>query len=136
MSESRSVHRATGADFAERRESVWRLFVSPTIWAVHFIACYVTAAIWCEKFADASGDLGAAGTAIGVYTIVGLAAVGIDGWLAYRRHRMSDADTPHDADTPRARSGFVAFATMLLAGLSAVAILFVAVAAAVAGSCR
>ena len=30
-------------------ESLWTLFTGPVVWALHFLACYVGAAIFCEK---------------------------------------------------------------------------------------
>src|SRR5690606_23148142 len=35
----------------ERRASLWRLVAGPATWALHFLLCYVTAAVWCEKHA-------------------------------------------------------------------------------------
>jgi hypothetical protein len=51
------------------------------------------------------------------------------GWSGYRRHRHGTETPPHDADTSGDRHRFLGFATMLLAGLSAIATLFVAMAA-------
>ena len=42
---------------AERNESLWMLVVSPTIWAVHFGLCYITAAVWCAKAAKVLAPL-------------------------------------------------------------------------------
>ncbi|MGB7839915.1 MAG: hypothetical protein WBL40_17580 [Terrimicrobiaceae bacterium] len=39
----------------EKRQSLWLLMISPTIWAAHFLLCYLTAAIWCAKFAGRNG---------------------------------------------------------------------------------
>ena len=30
-------------------ESLWTLFTAPLVWAGHFLACYVAAAVFCEK---------------------------------------------------------------------------------------
>ena len=30
-------------------ESLWTLFTAPVVWALHFLACYVGAAVFCEK---------------------------------------------------------------------------------------
>ncbi len=30
-------------------ESLWTLFTAPTVWAVHFVGCYTTVAVYCAK---------------------------------------------------------------------------------------
>lgn len=120
----------------ERKESLWTLVVSPTIWAVHFLASYLTASIWCAKFVGPDQKLGAARVAIGVYTVVALLGIGATGWMAYRRHRFGDDDAlPHDADTPEDRHRFLGFSTFLLSGLSAIATIYVALTIVFIGSC-
>lgn len=108
----------------EKNESLWTLIVSPTIWAAHFLLCYVTAAIWCAKFASRFDSLGPMRWLIGVYTAVAIAGIAWNGFGALRRHRHGEATLPHDADTPEDRHRFLGFATALLAALSAVAVLF------------
>ena len=111
---------------AEEKESLWLLIVSPTIWALHFLASYITAAIWCAKFASRYGSLEPVRWAIGVYTVVALTGIGLNGWGGYRRHRYGGETVPHEADTPEDRHRFMGFATTLLAALSAVATVFAA----------
>lgn len=121
---------------SENRESLWRLIVSPTVWALHFLASYVTAAIWCAKFAPASGSIAAVRWLIAAYTVAALLAIGWNGWNGYRRHRLGAAELPHDADTPEDRHRFLGFATALLAGLSAIAVIFAAMAVVYFQDCR
>lgn len=108
----------------EKHESLWSLIVSPTIWAVHFLLCYVTAAIWCAKLASRFDSLGPVRWLIGVYTAAALLGIALNGFSGLRRHRHGTAELPHDADTPEDRHRFLGFATALLAGMSAVAVLF------------
>lgn len=110
----------------ERNESLWMLTASPTIWAAHFLASYLTAAIWCAKYAGPSESLGTARVAIAVYTLAALLGIGIVGTIAFRRVSFRREDMPHDDDTPLDRHRFLGFATLLLSALSAVATLFVA----------
>lgn len=124
------------SDKPERRESLWMLTISPAIWSAHFLACYLTAAIWCAKFAGRSGSLEEVRVAIGVYTVVALVGIGITGWIGYRRHSHGTATVPHDFDTPEDRHRFMGFATLLLSGLSAVATIFVALVALFVRSCQ
>lgn len=117
------------------RDSLWILTVSPSVWAIHLLLSYTTAAIWCEKFAGTSGRLDGARTAIGVYTVIALIGITVTGWIGHRRHSFGDGNLPHDEDTPQDRHRFLGFATLLLSVLSGVATLFVAAVAVFIRSC-
>lgn len=126
------AHRRTD----EGNQSLWRLIASPTIWAAHFLLSYVTAAIWCEKFAGRDGPLGGARVAIILYTVAALAGIAFNGWGGWKRHRLGPSEVPHDADTLEDRHRFLGFATLLLAGLSAVAVLFASLVVIFFKDCR
>lgn len=113
----------------EERQSLWLLVASPLIWATHFLATYLTVAIWCAKIAKSGDSLGAARVAVGIYTIIALAGILFFGWIGGLRHSHGTGTLPHDFDTPADRHRFLGFATLLLSGLSAVATIFVALAA-------
>jgi hypothetical protein len=122
-------------ELPEHEESLWILTISPTIWAVHFLLSYSSAAIWCAKVANRDGGLEQIRLAVAVYT--GLALVGIImvGWRGFHRHRIGSTTGPHDFDTRESRHRFLGFATLLLSGLSAVATCYVALAAVFIGNC-
>jgi hypothetical protein len=120
----------------EKHESLWRLVISPTIWAIHFMACYVTAAIWCAKFAPRFGSLEPVRWAIAVYTLAALVGIALNGWNGLKRHRFGSESLPHDFDAPGDRHRFLGFATVLLAALSAVATLFAAMVVVFFDDCR
>lgn len=120
----------------ESNQSLWLLTVAPTIWAMHFLASYITAAIWCMKFAGPENSLAPVRVAIVVYTAVALLGIGITGWLAHRRQSFGTAAMPHDDDTPEDRHRFMGFATLLLSALSAVATLYVAMVIVFVESCH
>jgi hypothetical protein len=120
----------------EENESLWLLTVSPVMWVAHFLLSYLTAAIWCAKLAGPNGSLGGVRVAIAVYTVLVLLGIGFTGRLALRRHQFGSATAPHDFDTPEDRHRFLGFATLLLSALSAVATLYVALAAVFIGSCH
>lgn len=120
----------------ERRESLWGLIVSPIIWAVHFMATYLTASIWCAKFANSNRSFDEVRMTIGIFTVVAMVGILVNGWIGYRHHKFGDQPTPHDNDTPEDRHRFLGFATLLLAGLSAVATLFVAAVTIFVRSCN
>jgi hypothetical protein len=130
---------------------LWLLTIAPTIWAVHLLLCYITAAIWCAKFATPGASLDAIRAAIFWYTAVSLAGIAGVGWEGFRRHNYASTAlragpstalraggteaTTHDLDTPEDRHRFLGFATLLLAGLSAVAVLYAALAATFFDTC-
>ena len=118
------------------RYSLWLLTIAPTIWALHLLLCYITAAVWCAKFVAQGGALGGVRTAIAVYTIVALAGIAAIGFEGFRRHGYGTEATTHDLDSIEDRQRFVGFATLLLAGLSALGVLYAALAATYFETCR
>jgi hypothetical protein len=125
---------------------LWLLTVAPTVWAAHLLLSYITAAIWCAKFAGPAGSLNGIPQAIAWYTAIALAAIVIVGWEGWRRHQYprgpSDPKpsgtetTTHDLDSREDRHRFLGFATLLLSGLSAVGVLYAAMAATFFDTCR
>ena len=118
----------------EKNESLWILVVSPTIWAGHFLLSYATAAIWCAKLVGPGGSLDGARLAIGIYAAAALIGIGINGWLGHRKWRIGT--TPHHLDSAEARHRFLGIASILLAGLSAVATIYVSLAAVFIRDCN
>ena len=123
-------------DPSEENQSLWRLTLSPAIWSAHFLLSYFTAALWCGMVVGRDGSLSGARWAIAGYTVLALLGIGITGWRGYRRHSFGAATVPHDFDTPEDRHRFLGFATLLLSALSAVATVYVALAAVFLRSCR
>ena len=115
---------------------LWLLAASPAIWSVHFLACYITAAVWCGRIVGPQGPFLTARLAIAAYTVVALAAVAIIGTIGFRRHRLGSATLPHDDDTPEDRHRFLGVSTFLLSGLSAVGVIYAALAAIVIETCE
>ena len=126
---------ATHADGRPRRGGLWRLVAGPVVWALHFLASYVTAAVWCARVAPAA-PLGPARIALFGYTAVALAVIAWSGWRAWQRHRAGRQAPPHDDATVGDRHRFLGQATALLCGLSFVAVVYTALGAVVIGSCR
>lgn len=120
----------------EKHENLWLLVVSPTIWAAHLLLSYITAAVWCAKYAARDGSLAPVRWAIAVYTIAALAGIAWNGRSGLHRHRRGTESPPHDFDTPGDRHGFLGYATVLLSGLSAVAVLFAALVIVFFEDCR
>jgi hypothetical protein len=122
-------------ELAEENQSLFLLAASPVIWAAHFLLSYITVAIWCARVAGAGGSLGGVRLAVAAYTALALGGIGVIGWRAWRRHRYGTATVPRDYDSPEDRHRFLGFAALLLSGLSAVAVLYAALAAVFIGSC-
>jgi hypothetical protein len=120
----------------EDNESLWSLGAPLLVWVVHFLASYVTAAIWCAKVESLDEPLTTVRIAIAIYTVVALVAVGALGWRGYRRNRAGGSTVPRDADAAAGRHRFLGFSAMLLSGLSAVAIVYSAMVPIFIGSCR
>lgn len=123
------------AGLPEPRSTLWMLTAGPTIWALHFLLSYVTAAVWCAK-AGRAAPLADMRLVIAGYTVVALAAIAWFGWRGLRQHRLGSSTLPHDAPTTADRHRFLGFSTMLLCGLSFVAVLYAALAIAAIGTCR
>lgn len=119
----------------EKSDSLWRVVAAPSLWALHFLVSYATAAVFCAK-SGGDASLGPVRVTIAVLTLVALAGTGVIGWGGYRRHRLPGGALPHDDDTPEDRHRFLGFATLLLAGLSAIAIVYQALAIVFIRSCR
>jgi hypothetical protein len=122
---------------AFRREAnLWLLVSAPTVWAVHFLLCYVLAAIYCQKAGAAFAGLGSVRLWIGVFTIVALLLVSAIGLQAWRHWGFGANAPPHDAATPQDRQRFLGYATLLISALSFVSVVFTALPALFILDCR
>jgi len=68
--------------------------------------------------------------------VLALLPVALIGVRAFRRQRIGAPAPEHDLDSSLDRHRFLAFATLLLSGLSAVAIVYAALAAVFVENCR
>ncbi|TKT76155.1 hypothetical protein [Aquamicrobium sp. LC103] len=107
-------------------ETFWTLFTGPIVWALHFLLCYVGAAIFCAKPDMFGVSFEAVRMAIAGITVVALAAIAFSAFLAWRQWGFGSDDPPHDDPTRRDRILFQGFATLLLSGLSFIAVIYVA----------
>jgi hypothetical protein len=107
-------------------ESIWTLFTAPVVWAVHFLVCYIGAAIYCAKPELWPFGFGGVRMAIGGITLAALAMILLSAWLAWRQWGFGSDDPPHDEPTRSDRRRFQGFATLLLSGLSFVAVIYTA----------
>jgi hypothetical protein len=130
------MSRRTTEPHVPDRYSLWLLTIGPAIWAAHLLVSYISAAVWCAKRVPAGGSLDGVQSAIFWYTVVALCGIAAVGWEGLSRHRHGTEATTHDLDTREDRHRFIGFATLLLSGLSAVGIVYAAVAARYFETCR
>ena len=127
--------RALRAHALRLSPSLWALIAPPTTWALHFLFSYVYAAIHCAK-AGRLADTGDMPVGIGIATAIALLIVLACAYVAWVHSRVEGDPPPHQDSTDVDRSRFLAVATLLLAGLSFVAIAFTALPAFLIGDCR
>ena len=108
----------------EDRASIWMLTTGPTVWALHFLGCYISAAVWCAKAATPATSLAVVRVGLVAATVAALLLIGGFGWRGYRQHRYGAEAAPHDQPTAADRHRFLGFATALLCGLSFIAVLY------------
>ncbi|SPJ23451.1 hypothetical protein [Palleronia abyssalis] len=114
--------------------NIFRMIAAPTVWAIHFLLVYCTAALWCARD---WGSIGALQAVIFGYTAVCLILVGILGWQMWRQwDYFDDNDYIHDQSTDEHRREFLGHAGFMLACLSFVAIIFDTMPAIFAATCQ
>jgi hypothetical protein len=117
------------------KQTLWALVVAPSAWALHFLFCYVFAAVRCAK-AGRAAPIADIRAEIAIATFVALAVVVASGFIAWAQSLTEGDPPPHQESTDEDRLRFLAVATLLLAALSFVAIVFTAIPAFVFGDCR
>jgi hypothetical protein len=114
------------------RATLWTLIVPPTAWAAHFLFSYLWVAIRCAK----QGSFATEPLLFWVGTVLALAVTLVSGLIALVQSRTPGDHPPHEQGTAIDRLRFLAYATLLLAGLSFVAILFTALPVLFLATCR
>jgi hypothetical protein len=114
------------------RVTLWTLIVPPTVWAVHFLFSYLWAAVRCAKL----GRFAESPAVFWVGTGVALVAILASGWVAWVQARTPGGHPPHESGTDVDRLRFLAYATMLLAGLSVIGVVFTALPVLFLRDCR
>lgn len=129
---------------ASTRANLITLITAPTIWALHFLVCYVAASVHCAKamtdarvFTGGSWpDVTLARMIIAGATILALGLIAWSSRQAWGHWSDGDAEPPYDDATFDDRQQFLGFATILLCGLSFIGVIFVALPAVFIGDCR
>ena len=118
----------------EAWKTLWPILFGPTIWALHFLVCYVFAAVFCAK-TGGSADFSTVRLVVAVATALALAAIAFAGFLGYRQWAI-ERDVRQDRPTDVDRRQLLGQAAILLCGLSGVAVVYVALPALFIASCR
>lgn len=117
------------------RNSLPSLISAPLIWALHFTLSYVIVSLACAY------DFGGAHVSIALVTLLALALlifIGAANWRKWRRERQTGRSSGGgtDPDVAGANMGaFFSLASLMLCVLSAVALIWVALPAAVLPTC-
>jgi hypothetical protein len=117
----------------EAWRTLWPILFGPTIWALHFLVCYVFAAVFCAK-AEPSADFFPVRLVVAAATALALAAIAFVGFLGYRQWAI-EHDMRQDQPTDVDRRQLLGQASILLCGLSAVAVVYGAFPAVFIASC-
>lgn len=131
----RRVHRHLRRHAQSLAVTLWKLIVPPLAWAAHFMFAYVYAAVRCAK-AGHDAIIGDVRLGIAVATAIALGVVLVSAYVALAQARLPGDPPPHDESTYEDRHRFLAVSTLLLAGLSFVAIVFTAIPAFYFEDCR
>ncbi|SEJ88232.1 hypothetical protein SAMN05428950_104127 [Sphingomonas sp. OV641] len=118
--------------FRSLRVTLWTLIVPPTTWAAHFLFSYLWAALSCAK----RGYFAEAPVLFWAGTILALLVILAAGWIALVQSRTPGDDPPHEQGTETDRLRFLAYSTLLLAGLSFVGVIFTAAPVVFIEDCR
>ena len=104
-----------------------RLLIAPGVWLAHFTFAYVLVSLVCSAGGAQREILGIAlvPLTVGMATIAACAVFVLQGWVDYRRWRAHEAGT----------QGFISIVSVLLCGLSAIGVLWVAFPAFVLPPC-
>lgn len=118
--------------FRRETPNLWTLLTPPTVWAAHFLFCYVASAIVCAK---APGMLGTLRLSIAAATVLALALILAAGMQAHRHWGFGSDMPPHNEPTDEDQRRFLGLATLLLCALSAVSVVFGALPALFISAC-
>lgn len=116
--------------------SLWIMVAAPCVWAAHFLLSYWIAAVWCAKAGAEFASLDPVRPWILGLTVAAWVAIALLARHAVRRYGgqlLIDEDLTEDTEPERER--FLGHATLLLAALSALAVLFDTIPALVFDRC-
>ncbi|WP_416357099.1 hypothetical protein ACLNGM_02840 [Aureimonas phyllosphaerae] len=118
------------------RDSLITMIATPTVWALHFLFCYIAAAVVCAPNTNIFEPIGGVRATIAVATFASLVFCWFAGIRAWREWKQAGGKPPHDKPTDDDRERQMELASVLLSGLSFLAIIFTALPALLVADCR
>jgi hypothetical protein len=127
-------------EFTAEIPSLFRIAIAPTIWAAHFLASYVAAAIYCARYAtemQAILPFRVVVLALGAVALAGIA------WTGVAAFRQWNVDAQRDArevaidlvEEEEGRHEFLGHAALLLSVISFIGVVYTALPVLVIPSC-
>jgi len=121
---------------AFRGRALLPIVFGPTVWALYFLVAYVAAAIVCVKAPGAIDTARITLASFGAGCALAVVGSGALAGMSWRRQLVHAGEGRLSDASEASRRAFLAFATVLLNGLSVIAIVFTAAPLLFAGSCR
>jgi hypothetical protein len=135
------IHKSPVTEEVERETGtgtdLWSVIISPSIWALHFLACYIAAAIYCEKLGR-DAPLDSVRMLVIVVTVLALGGIFWSGIRLWRVHdrSLTNNDFEYEHNTPEERHRFLSHVALMLSVLSAIAVIYVAIPMLYLETCR
>jgi len=121
-------------EFRAEALSLWRTTFAPATWALHFVLCYALVSLSCIH---GTPPVAITRSALILATLAALAVIALLGWRSYRHWAPGRTGRlTHPYGTPEHRHHFLGHAAFLLAIISAIGVVFVALPLLVIGGCQ
>ncbi|EYD75284.1 hypothetical protein Rumeso_03195 [Rubellimicrobium mesophilum DSM 19309] len=129
-------HPAGGEEeFREEEASLVRITLGPVVWMAHFIVSYAATAVVCAKLS--TDELVWLRMGIAAATLLALGTIAWLGRRSWRQWRHGNEDIWEDpAATSEDRHQFLGHAALLLAVISFIGVIYTALPALFAATCR
>lgn len=122
------------AEFREEAESLLKITLAPTAWAVHFLVCYAAYSIACNQL---DGRTAGITTALVVFSVLVLAFIAWIGWRAFVQWDVrGTGEFSNPAGDAEDRHQFLGHAAFLLAIISFIGVSYVTLPLLMLEGCR
>ena len=124
-------------EFSEETSSLFRITLGPTVWALHFLISYVSAAVFCAKWGEQGESI--LGFRIGVIalTVLALCLIAGLGWRSWRQwDYFADRDYENKYGEDEDRHQFLGHAAFLLTIISFVGVIYTVLPVLFIATCR